>query len=154
MAGLASKANQSALDALQLEVGKSTPASVDARLASYGTTAAMNSAITSANNATLAAVGSTYALRTITDQLALANQMWTTDLNAAVGLRTSPADIHQKVATAPAQSQSRGLPRTASRDLDAESPELSPFALLGGGPWPSLLGQQLTMLHLTTMPPF
>ena len=48
--GLAGKANQSALDALQLEVvGRSTPASVDAKLASYSTTPAMNSAITSAS---------------------------------------------------------------------------------------------------------
>ena len=44
--GLAGKANQSALDALQLEVvGKSTPASVDAKLASYSTTAAMNATL-------------------------------------------------------------------------------------------------------------
>ena len=41
---LASKANQSALDALQVEVdGKSTPASVDLKLANHPTTAAMNS---------------------------------------------------------------------------------------------------------------
>ena len=64
-AGLAGKANQSALDALQLEVnGKSTPASVDVKLQAYSTTAAMNSAIASANNATLASVANTYALRT------------------------------------------------------------------------------------------
>ncbi|CAE7519663.1 unnamed protein product, partial [Symbiodinium pilosum] len=37
---------------------KSTPASVDAKLASYSSTAATNSAIASANNATLATVGS------------------------------------------------------------------------------------------------
>ena len=55
--GLATKANQSALDALQMEVGtKSTPASVDLKLANHPTTAAMNSAVTSANNATLAQV--------------------------------------------------------------------------------------------------
>ena len=42
--GLATKANQSALDALQVEVnGKSTPASVDLKLANHPTTAAMNS---------------------------------------------------------------------------------------------------------------
>ena len=118
--GLASKANQSALDTLQLEVdGKSTPASVDAKLASYSTTAAMNSAITSANNATLASVASNYALRTVTDQLALdlaakqsgldvdtkiANALLdrpsTTDLTAAVNLKTTPADVDQRVATA------------------------------------------------------
>ena len=70
--GLASKANQSALDALQLEVAaKSTPASVDTKLQAFSNTAAMNSAIASANNATLASVASNYALRTVTDQLAL-----------------------------------------------------------------------------------
>ena len=54
---LASKANQSALDALHVEVnGKSTPASVDLKLANHPTTAAMNSSITSANNATLASL--------------------------------------------------------------------------------------------------
>ncbi|CAE7339270.1 unnamed protein product, partial [Symbiodinium necroappetens] len=119
-AGLASKANQSALDALQLELqGKSTPASVDTKLASYSTTAAVNSAITSANNATLATVSSTYALRSVTDQLALdlaakqsgpdvdqkiatalLDRPRTTDLTAAVNLKTTPADVDQKVATA------------------------------------------------------
>ena len=62
--GLATKANQSALDALQLEVdGKSTPASVDVKLQAYSTAAAMNSAVTSANNATLATVAATYGLK-------------------------------------------------------------------------------------------
>ena len=62
--GLAAKANQSALDALQVEVdGKSTPASVDLKLSNHPTTAAMNSAVTSANNATLASVATTYALK-------------------------------------------------------------------------------------------
>ena len=118
--GLAGKVNQSALDALQLEVdGKSTPASVDTKLQAYSTTAAMNSAIASANNATLASVASTYALRTVTDQLALdlaakqssldvdtkiANALLdkpsTTDLNTTVALRTTPADVDQKVTTA------------------------------------------------------
>ena len=118
--GLASKANQSALDALQLEVdGKSTPASVDTKLASYPTTAAMNSAITSANNATLASMASNYALRTVTDQLALdlaakqsgpdvdqkiatalLDRPSATDLTAAVNLKTTPADVDQKVTTA------------------------------------------------------
>ena len=63
--GLATKANQSALDALQVEVnGKSTPASVDLKLANHPTTAAMNSSIASANNATLSSVAATYALKT------------------------------------------------------------------------------------------
>ena len=118
--GLAGKANQSALDALQLEVAtKSTPASVDTKLQAFSNTAAMNSAIASANNATLASVASNYALRTVTDQLALdlaakqsgpdvdqkiatalLDRPSTTDLTAAVNLKTTPADVDQKVATA------------------------------------------------------
>ena len=70
--GLASKANQSALDALQVQVdGKSTPASVDLKLANHPTTAAMNSSIASTNNATLATVAATYALKSVVDQLAI-----------------------------------------------------------------------------------
>ena len=118
--GLAGKANQSALDALQLEVAtKSTPASVDTKLQAFSNTAAMNSAIASANNATLASVASNYALRTVTDQLALdlaakqsgpdvgqkiatalLDRPSATDLTAAVNLKTTPADVDQKVATA------------------------------------------------------
>ena len=118
--GLVSKANQSALDALQLEVAaKSTPASVDTKLQAFSNTTAMNSAIASANNATLASVASNYALRTVTDQLALdlaakqsgpdvdkkiatalLDRPSTTDLTAAVNLKTAPADVDQRVATA------------------------------------------------------
>ena len=118
--GLATKANQSALDALQVEVdGKSTPASVDLKLANHPTTAAMNSSIASANNATLASVATTYALKSVVDQLALdvaARQTAgdvaqavatallpmasTSDLTAAVALRTTPADVSQLIATA------------------------------------------------------
>ena len=88
--GLATKANQSALDALQGEVnGKSTPASVDLKLANHPTTAAMNSSIASANNATLSSVAATYALKTVVDQLAI-------DLAA----RQTAADVDQRVATA------------------------------------------------------
>ena len=88
--GLATKANQSALDALQVEVnGKSTPSSVDLKLANHPTTAAMNSSIASANNATLASVAATYALKTVVDQLAI-------DLAA----RQTAADVDQRVATA------------------------------------------------------
>ena len=87
---LAGKANQSALDALQLEVdGKSTPTSVDTKLQAYSTTAAMNSAIASANNATLASVAATYGLKSTQDQLAI-------DLAA----KQSGADVDQKIATA------------------------------------------------------
>ena len=118
--GLAAKANQSALDALQVEVdGKSTPASVDLKLANHPTTAAMNSSIASANNATLATAAATYALKSVVDQLALdvaARQTAadvdqrvatallpmasTSDLTAAVALRTTPADVRQLIATA------------------------------------------------------
>ena len=88
--GLASKANQSALDALQIQVdGKSTPASVDLKLANHPTTAAMNSSIASTNNATLATVAATYALKTVVDQLAI-----------DVAARQTAADVDQRVATA------------------------------------------------------
>ena len=79
----------------------------------------MNSAITSANNATLASVASTYALQTVTAQLALdlaakqsgadvrqkiapalLDKPSATDLNTTVALRTTPADVDQKVAAA------------------------------------------------------
>ena len=118
--GLAGKANQSALDALQLEVdGKSTPALVDLKLANHPTTAAMSSAIASADNAVLASVAATYGLKTVTDQLtidvaarqtaadvdqkiatALLPYTDSTGLNATVALRTTPADVDQKIATA------------------------------------------------------
>ena len=88
--GLAAKANQSALDALQVEVnGKSTPASVDLKLANHPTTAAMNSSIASTNNATLATAAANYALKSVVDQLAI-------DLAA----RQTAADVDQRVATA------------------------------------------------------
>ena len=88
--GLASKANQSALDALQVQVdGKSTPASVDLKLANHPTTAAMNSSIASTNNATLATVAATYALKSVVDQLAI-----------DVAARQTAADVDQRVATA------------------------------------------------------
>ena len=130
--GLAGKANQSALDALQLDVnGKSTPASVDLKLANHPTNAAMNSAITSANNATLATVAANYGLKSTQDQQALdiaARQTAadvsqaiatallpytdTSGLNSAVALRTTPADVDQKIATAL-------LPMVAQTALDA-----------------------------------
>ena len=88
--GLASKANQSALHALQVQVdGKSTPASVDLKLANHPTTAAMNSSIASTNNATLATVAATYALKSVVDQLAI-----------DVAARQTAADVDQRVATA------------------------------------------------------
>ena len=88
--GLAAKASQSALDALQVQVdGKSTPASVDLKLANHPTTAAMNSSIASTNNATLATITATYALKSVVDQLAI-----------DVAARQTAADVDQRVATA------------------------------------------------------
>ena len=104
--GLAAKANQSALDALQVEVnGKSTPASVDLKLANHPTTAAMNSSIASTNNATLATDAANYALKSVVDQLAI-------DLAA----RQTAADVDQRVATA---LLSYGALRPAQRDHGA-----------------------------------
>ena len=88
--GLAAKASQSALDALQVDVdGKSKPASVDLKLSNHPTTAAMNSSIASANNATLASVATTYALKSVVDQLAL-----------DVAARQTAGDVAQAIATA------------------------------------------------------
>ena len=129
--GLAGKANQSALDALQLDVNsKSTPASMDLKLANHPTNASMNSAITSADNAGLAQVAATYGLKSTQDQLALdvaarqtaadvdqkiatalLDRPTTTDLNSTVALRTTPADVSQLIATA--------LPFVQQATLDA-----------------------------------
>ena len=150
--GLASKASQSALDTLQLEVD----ASVDAKLASYSTTAAMNSAITSANNAALASVAANYALRTVTDQLALdlaakqsgpdvdqkiatalLDKPSTTDLNTTVALRTTPADVDQKLATALLTyvSQSGLNAALALRDTRLDGHDGDILALQSAGPF-------------------
>ena len=64
----------------------------------------MNSSIASANNATLASVATTYALKSVVDQQAIATALLplvsTSDLTAAVALRTTPADVSQLIATA------------------------------------------------------
>ena len=79
----------------------------------------MNSSIASTNNATLATVAATYALKSVVDQLTLdvaarqtagdvAQAIATAllpmasngDLTAAVALRTTPADVSQLIATA------------------------------------------------------
>ena len=79
----------------------------------------MNSSIASANNATLASVATTYALKSVVEQLsldvaarqtagdvaqaiatALLPMASTSDLTAAVALRTTPADVSQLIATA------------------------------------------------------
>ena len=67
----------------------------------------MNSAIASANNATLASVASSYALQSVVSQLSidLADQKVVpypnnTDLNTALASRTTPLDVDMKIANA------------------------------------------------------
>ena len=130
--GLASKANQSALDALQVQVdGKSTPASVDLKLANHPTTAAMNSSIASTNNATLATVATTYALKTVVDQLAI-------DVAA------------QRVATALLSylTQTAYQAGQALQDLDGHDTEI--LALQNAGPFAT--AGDLSNLHVTLPP--
>ena len=157
--GLAAKANRSALDALQIEVnGKSTPASVDLKLANYPTSAAMNSSIASANNATLATVAATYALKSVVDQLALdvaarqtagdvaqaiatalLSMASTSDLTAAVALRTTPADVSQLIATAllPYVQQTAVDAALALRDARLDGHDADISALQVAGPFAS-----------------
>ena len=167
--GLASKANQSALDALQVQVdGKSTPASVDLKLSNHPTTAAMNSSIASANNATLASVATTYALKSVVDQLALdvaARQtagdvaqaiatallplISTSDLTAAVALRTTPADVSQLIATAllPFVQQAAVDAALALRDSRLDGHDTDILALQNAGPFAT--AGDLNTLQLT-----
>eukprot|EP00439_Symbiodinium_sp_Y106_P019089 s6939_g2.t1 len=149
--GLAAKANQSALDALQIEVnGKSTPASVDLKLANYPTSAAMNSSIASANNATLATVAATYvaldvaARQTAGDvaqaiATALLSMASTSDLTAAVALRTTPADVSQLIATAllPYVQQTAVDAALALRDARLDGHDADISALQVAGPFAS-----------------
>ena len=114
----------------------------------------MNSAIASANNATLASVAANYALRTVTDQLALdlaAKQSAgdvdqkiatallpytdSTGLNGALALRTTPADVDQKVATAllPYVAQVTLDAALALRDGRLDAAEASIVALQSAG---------------------
>ena len=165
--GLAGKANQSALDALQVEVnGKSTPASVDLKLSNHPTTAAMNSSIASANNATLASVAANYALKTVVDQLAidlaarqtaadvdqrvataLLPMASTSDLTAAVALRTTPADVSQLIATAllPYVQQAALDAALALRDGRLDGHDADILALQSAGPF--ALPSEITALQ-------
>ena len=167
--GLAAKASQSALDALQVDVdGKSTPASVDLKLSNHPTTAAMNSSIASANNATLASVATTYALKSVVDQLALdvaARQtagdvaqaiatallplVSTSDLTAAVNLRTTPADVSQLIATAllPFVQQAAVDAALALRDARLDGHDTEILALQNAGPFAT--AGDLNTLQLT-----
>ena len=135
--GLASKANQSALDALQVEVnGKSTPASVDLKLANHPTIAAMNSSIASTNNATLATVAATYALKSVVDQLAI-----------DVAARQTAADVDQRVATALlAYVQQAALDAAlALRDGRLDGHDADILALQSAGPF--ALPSEITALQ-------
>ena len=117
---LAGKANQSALDALQLEVdAKSTPASVDAKLAGYSNTAGdelghrqreqrhacdRGERLRPPHRHRPAGPGprgqAVGARRGQQDRTALLDRPSSTDLTTAVNLKTTPADVDQKVATA------------------------------------------------------
>ena len=137
--GLATQANQSALDALQVEVnGKSTPASVDLKLANHPTTAAMNSSIASANNATLAMVAATYALKSVVDQLAL-----------DVAARQTAADVDQRVATALLSylTQTAYQAGQALQDARLDGHDADILALQNGGPFAT--GAELAALQVS-----
>ena len=134
--GLATKANQSGLDALQVEVnGKSTPASVDLKLANHPTTAAMNSSIASANNATLASVAATYALKTVVDPPDRSPD------------RQTAADVDQRVATALlAYVQQAALDAAlALRDGRLDGHDADILALQSAGPF--ALPSEITALQ-------
>ena len=121
------KANQSALDALQVQVnGKSTPASVDLKLANHPTIAAMNSSIASTNNATLATVATTYALKTVVDQLAI-----------DVAARQTAADVDQRVATALLSylTQTAYQAGQALQDVRLDGHDAEILALQNAGPF-------------------
>ena len=125
--GLAAKASQSALDALQVQVdGKSTPASVDLKLANHPTTAAMNSSIASTNNATLATVAATYALKSVVDQLAI-----------DVAARQTAADVDQRVATALLSylTQTAYQAGQALQDVRLDGHDAEILALQNAGPF-------------------
>ena len=137
--GLASKANQSALDALQVQVdGKSTPASVDLKLANHPTIAAMNSSIASTNNATLATVATTYALKSVVDQLAI-------DLAA----RQTAADVDQRVATALLSflTQTAYQAGQALQDARFDGHDADILALQNAGPYAT--GAELAALQVS-----
>ena len=142
--GLASKANQSALDALQVQVdGKSTPASVDLKLANHPTIAAMNSSIASTNNATLATVAATYALKSVVDQLAI-----------DVAARQTAADVDQRVATALLSylTQTAYQAGQALQDARLDGHDTELLALQNAGPFATagdLINLQVTLQSAT-----
>ena len=116
----------------------------------------MNSSIASANNATLASVATTYALKSVVDQLALdvaARQtagdvaqaiatallplVSTSDLTAAVNLRTTPTDVSQLIATAllPFVQQAAVDAALALRDARLDGHDTEILALQNAGPF-------------------
>ena len=125
----------------------------------------MNSAVTSANNATLGQVAATYALRSVVDQLALdvaarqtagdvaqaiATAMASTsDLTAAVNLRTTPADVSQLIATAllPFVQQVAVDAALALRDARLDGHDTEILALQNAGPFAT--AGDLNTLQLT-----
>ena len=134
-------ANASGLVAVNtsLEVnGKSTPASVDLKLANHPTAAAMNSSIASGNNATLATVAATYALKSVVDQLALDVAAWQT-----------AADVDQRVATALLSylTQTAYQAGQALQDARLDGHDADILALQNAGPYAT--GAELTALQVS-----
>ena len=128
----------------------------------------MNSSIASANNATLASVATTYALKSVVDQLALdvaARQtagdvaqaiatallplVSTSDLTAAVNLRTTPTDVSQLIATAllPFVQQAAVDAALALRDSRLDGHDTEILALQNAGPFAT--AGDLNTLQLT-----
>ena len=121
---------------------KSTPASVDLKLANHPTSAAMNSSISSTNNAcnnaTLATVAATYALRSVVDQLAI-----------DVAARQTAADVDQRVATTLLSylTQTAYQAGQALQDARLDGHDAEILALQSAGPFAT--GAELNNLQVT-----
>ena len=111
---------------------------MDLKLANHPTTAAMNSSITSVNNATLATVATTYALKSVVDQLAL-----------DVAARQTAADVDQRVATALLSylTQTAYQAGQALQDARLDGHDADILALQNAGPFAT--GAELTALQVS-----
>ena len=99
---------------------------MDLKLANHPTIAAMNSSIASTNNATLATVATTYALKSVADQLAI-----------DVAARQTAADVDQRVATAllPYLTQTAYQAGQALQDARLDGHDAEILALQNAGPF-------------------
>ena len=103
---------------------------MDLKLANHPTTAAMNSSIASANNATLATVATTYALK-------------------SVAARQTAADVDQRVATALLSylTQTAYQAGQALQDARLDGHDADILALQNAGPYAT--GAELTALQVS-----